>query len=162
MVRYHNITKCDMLNGYGLRVVLWLSHCDHRCKGCHNMITWDKDSGIVFDEDAKNEIFEELDKDYTKGITFSGGDPLSHINRDFTISFIKEIKDRYKDKDIWVYSGYTWEEISNIDGIENIDILVDGKYEEKLTIPKPLWRGSNNQRIIDVKETLRLNKVVTL
>ena len=75
-MRYHNITKDDMLNGDGLRVVLWVSGCDHCCKECHNPITWDPNGGLVFDEEAKEELFEELKKDYVSGITFSGGDPL--------------------------------------------------------------------------------------
>lgn len=81
-MRYHNITKDDMLNGDGLRVVLWLAGCTHHCKNCQNPITWDPNGGIPFDEDAKQEIFEELEKDYVDGITFSGGDPLLEQNRE--------------------------------------------------------------------------------
>lgn len=81
-MRYHNITKDDMLNGDGLRVVLWLAGCEHCCKGCQNPMTWDPDGGLLFDDAAKAEIFEQLDKPYIEGITFSGGDPLHCANRD--------------------------------------------------------------------------------
>lgn len=79
-MRYHNITKDDMKNGDGLRVVLWLSGCSHKCPGCHNPITWDPNDGLLFDDAAKKEIFDQLDKDYISGITFSGGDPLHEAN----------------------------------------------------------------------------------
>lgn len=146
-MRYHNITKSDMLNGEGLRVVLWLSHCEHFCEGCQNPQTWDKDSGIPFDQEAKNELFEELSKEYIKGITFSGGDPLSTINRYEVMELIKEIKFKYPTKDIWVYTGYLKNEVDMLDGFENIDVLVDGKFIKELSIPSPQWCGSSNQVI---------------
>ena len=104
-MRYHNITKDDMLNGDGLRVVLWVAGCGHHCKGCQNPITWDPNGGIPFDDAAKAEIFEQLDKDYISGITFSGGDPLYEANRADVTALAKEIKERYPKKDIWVYTG---------------------------------------------------------
>ena len=110
-MRYHNITKDDMLNGDGLRVVLWVAGCGHHCKGCQNPITWDPNGGIPFDDAAKAEIFEQLDKDYISGITFSGGDPLYEANRADVTALAKEIKERYPKKDIWVYTGYEWESV---------------------------------------------------
>ena len=92
-MRYHNITKDDMLNGDGLRVVLWVAGCGHHCKGCQNPITWDPNGGIPFDDAAKAEIFEQLDKDYISGITFSGGDPLYEANRADVTALAKEIKE---------------------------------------------------------------------
>lgn len=88
-MRYHNITKDDMLNGDGLRVVLWLAGCEHHCKNCQNPVTWDPDGGLTFDEAAKAEIYEELDKEYVSGITFSGGDPLLLRNREELTEFLK-------------------------------------------------------------------------
>lgn len=110
-MRYHNITKDDMLNGQGLRVVLWCSGCSHRCPECQNPITWDPNCGLLFDEEAKKEIFEELSKDYISGITFSGGDPLHEANLSEVLSLIKEIKEKFPEKNIWLYTGYTWENI---------------------------------------------------
>lgn len=150
-MRYHNITKSDMLNGEGLRVVLWLSHCEHFCEGCHNPQTWSQDSGILFDQEAKEELFEELSKDYIKGITFSGGDPLSTLNRYEVMELIKEIKLKFPTKDIWVYTGYLKSEVDILDGFENIDVLVDGKFIKELSIPSPQWCGSSNQIIWRLK-----------
>ena len=107
-MRYHNITKDDMLNGDGLRVVLWVAGCDHCCKGCQNHVTWDPDGGLPFDEAAKQEIFDQLDKSYISGITFSGGDPLHNANRLGVRALINEIKEKYPDKTIWVYTGSKW------------------------------------------------------
>ena len=159
-MRYHNITKCDLQNGEGIRVVLWVSHCEHMCKNCHNPQTWSEDSGVVFDSDSKEELFVELDKDYTAGITLSGGDPLSTMNRKDILILIKEIKFKYPNKDIWCYTGYTFEEIKDIPHMKYIDVLVDGKFIEEQSKPSPKWCGSSNQKIIDVKETLKQNKII--
>lgn len=159
-MRYHNITKCDMLNGKGLRVVLWVSHCTHNCIGCHNPETHDANSGIPFDSEAYNELCEELDKDYISGITFSGGDPMSPINREEILGLIKKIKKKYPKKTIWVYSGYTWEYLKNIDGVCDIDVLVDGPYVNKLRDVSLQYIGSSNQRIIDVKSTILSGNII--
>ena len=150
-MRYHNITKDDMNNGDGLRVVLWVAGCEHHCKGCQNPITWDPDGGIEFDEAAKKEIFEQLEKDYIDGITFSGGDPLATYNRDTVTELCREIQDKYPRKTIWIYTGYTYEDIKDLPIIkeELFDILVDGKYIEELRDVNLHWVGSSNQRIID-------------
>ena len=92
-MRYHNITKDDMLNGDGLRVVLWVSGCNHGCKGCQNPITWDKNCGLIFDESAKNELFEQLSKKHIAGITFSGGDPMHPANVEEITALAKEVKE---------------------------------------------------------------------
>ena len=108
-MRYHNITKDDMLNGEGLRVVLWVAGCSHNCPECHNPVTWDIRGGIPFDQAAKDELFEELQKDYVSGVTLSGGDPLHPDNREETGRLIDEICDRFPGKTIWLYTGYDWE-----------------------------------------------------
>lgn len=153
-MRYHNITKDDMLNGDGLRVVLWVSGCSHCCKECHNPITWDPNYGLLFDESAKQEIFDQLDKSYISGITFSGGDPL-HIQNITTItSLAKEIKEKYPDKTIWLYTGYDWDEIKIYPIMDYLDVVVDGEFKIDLKDTKLLWKGSSNQRVIDVKKSL--------
>ncbi|MDE6181638.1 MAG: anaerobic ribonucleoside-triphosphate reductase activating protein, partial [Eubacteriales bacterium] len=130
-MKYHNITNDDMLNGEGLRVVLWVSGCEHKCKNCHNPITWNENGGLIFDENAKNEIFCKLEKDYIQGITFSGGDPLYRSNLKEITNLAKEIKEKYPQKDIWLYTGYKWEEIENLEIIKYLDVIIDGKYIEK-------------------------------
>ena len=109
-MRYHNITKDDMLNGDGLRVVLWVAGCSHCCKECQNPITWDPNGGILFDQAAKKEIFDQLDQSYISGITFSGGDPLYVHNILEVTALAKEIKEKYPNKTIWLYTGSLWEE----------------------------------------------------
>ena len=127
-MRYHNITKDDMLNGDGLRVVLWVAGCSHCCKECHNPVTWDPDGGLPFDGDARQEIFDQLDQPYISGITFSGGDPFHSANRPEVRSFMAEIKERYPDKTIWLYTGDVWENVRNDAAMQYIDVLVDGEF----------------------------------
>jgi anaerobic ribonucleoside-triphosphate reductase activating protein len=153
-MRYHNITKDDMLNGDGLRVVLWVSGCSHCCHGCQNPVAWDVDSGLLFDEAAKAEIYAQLDKDYISGITFSGGDPLHAANRLEIREFASEIRSRYPQKTIWLYTGDIWEEICHEPLLANVDVLVDGNFIESQKDIKLLWKGSANQRVIDVPKTL--------
>lgn len=207
-MNYHNITYPDMNNGDGLRVVLWLSGCSHHCKGCQNPQTWDTNSGILFDEQAKEELFRELDKDYISGLTLSGGDPLNEANLDGVLDIVTEFNKRYKqpqdivyknnnnhnilskntdeirlscpNKTIWLYTGFSWEDIWTdskiiIDDytlkiyedyqkrqqiISNCDILVDGRYIEAQRNPSLRWRGSSNQRVINIQESLKQNKIV--
>ncbi len=154
-MRYHNITKDDMLNGDGLRVVLWVSGCSHCCKECHNPITWDPDGGLLFDEAAKQEVFAQLNKSYISGITFSGGDPLHAANRLDVRNLMKEIKEKYPNKTIWLYTGDLWEDIFHYPLLQFVDVLVDGEFMVDLKDPKLLWKGSSNQRVIDVQQSLR-------
>ena len=161
-MRYHNITKDDMLNGDGLRVVLWVAGCEHRCEKCHNPVTWDVGGGLEFDAAAKEELFSELNKPYISGITFSGGDPLHPQNRDEVGKLIGEYKEKFPDKTIWLYTGYEWHEIKDLPFIKNIDILVDGKYIDALRDVNLPWRGSSNQKVIDVKKSLEIGKTVLM
>ena len=124
-MQYHNITKDDMLNGDGLRVVLWVAGCGHACPGCHNPITWDAEGGLLFDQAAKAELFTELGKDYISGITFSGGDPLFPGNREEISELCREIRQKFPDKTIWLYTGYRWEEIKWLPFLDQIDVLID-------------------------------------
>lgn len=157
-MRYHNITKDDMRNGDGLRVVLWVAGCNHCCKGCQNPITWDPDGGLNFDEDAKQEIFEQLDKTYISGITFSGGDPLHAANLTGVLELAYEIKEKYPDKTMWLYTGYDWEQIYKNPVMKPLipllDVIVDGEFIQELKDNTLHWKGSSNQRVIDVKKTL--------
>lgn len=159
-MRFHNITKDDMLNGDGLRVVLWVAGCSHCCKECHNPLTWDPNGGIIFDEQAKNELFAELDKDYISGITFSGGDPLHSKNQHDIEMLAGEIKERYPMKTIWLYTGALWEEVKSYDIMKYLDVCVDGEFEIDKKESQLQWKGSANQRVIDVKSSLLENKIV--
>ncbi|MGE9974958.1 anaerobic ribonucleoside-triphosphate reductase activating protein [Coprococcus catus] len=153
-MRYHNITKDDMLNGDGLRVVLWVAGCSHCCKDCHNPVTWDPNGGLYFDESAKAELFEELKKDYVSGITFSGGDPLHIANVNDVTELSKEIRETFPEKTIWLYTGSTWEEVRRKEIVRYLDVLVDGEFVFAKKDPLLCWKGSSNQRVIDVQRTL--------
>ena len=171
-----------MNNGNGLRVVLWLSGCSHHCYNCQNPQTWNPDSGIPFDESAKQEIFNELSKDYISGITFSGGDPLYEQNLDEVLKLVHEIRISFPDKTIWLYTGFEWNSLmakicqqtfpdekfehdrnihmkrQNI--ISNVDVLIDGEYIDEQKDLTLKWRGSKNQNCIDVKQSLAQNKII--
>ena len=159
-MNYHNITKDDMLNGDGLRVVLWVAGCNHQCEECQNPITWDITGGLLFDEAAEQELFEALDKSYISGITFSGGDPLHPFNRCEVFRLMKKVKDLYPTKTIWVYSGFLWEDFSKFEEMKYVDVFVDGRFIKTLKDDKLQWVGSSNQRIIDVQKTLASGQVV--
>ena len=149
-----------MLNGDGLRTVLWVAGCSHGCKNCHNPITWDICGGIPFDEAAKEELFEALEPEYVSGITFSGGDPLHVQNRGEVGQLIEEIHEKFPNKTIWVYTGYLWEEVKDLPYLKLADVLVDGPFVEELKDTTLHWKGSANQRVIDVKKTLESGEVI--
>lgn len=159
-MRYHNITKDDMLNGDGLRVVLWVAGCAHACPGCHNPITWDEQGGIEFDDAAKDEIFAELEKDYIHGLTLSGGDPLHPVHREEIAALAAEVRERFPAKSIWMYTGYQWDEIRHLDAVSSVDVLVDGRFEIENANPQLWWKGSSNQNVIDVPKTLECGTMV--
>ncbi|MDE7399904.1 MAG: anaerobic ribonucleoside-triphosphate reductase activating protein [Oscillospiraceae bacterium] len=159
-MRYHNITTDDMLNGDGLRTVLWVAGCTHSCEGCHNPITWDIDGGIPFDDAALQELFEKLKPDYISGLTLSGGDPLHPRNRDEVTGICAKCRKMFPDKTIWLYTGFTFEEILDLEIISLLDVIVDGPFVKAQFDPKLHWKGSANQRVIDVRETLNLGKIV--
>ena len=173
-MNYHNITYPDMNNGDGLRVVLWLSGCSHHCYNCQNHQTWDVNSGIPFDESAKEELFRELNKDYISGLTLSGGDPLHEANLDGVLDLVNEIRLLLPNKSIWIYSGYQWSEIFN-DGVyitkecagwkrreivKQCDVMVDGRYIDSQRNPSKKWAGSDNQRVIDVQKSLQKGEII--
>lgn len=147
-MRYHNITKDDMLNGDGLRAVLWVAGCTHQCKGCHNPVTWDIEGGIPFDEAAKEELFEAIKPDYISGVTFSGGDPLHPANREEITALAKEIKETFPEKTIWLYTGFLFEDIKELEIVKYCDVIVDGPFIEEEYDGKLHWRGSRNQNVI--------------
>ncbi len=163
-MRYHNITKDDMLNGDGLRVVLWVSGCSHKCEGCQNPVTWDKNCGLNFETEAKNEIYKELNKEYNSGLTLSGGDPLFPDNRAEILALVKEVKNKYPDKTIWLYTGFEWDYLIETpetrEILDFIDVIVDGRFILKERDVTLLWKGSKNQRVIDVKKSLASKEVV--
>ena len=163
-MNYEKIDKCSVSNGTGIRTVLWVSGCDIHCRNCQNPQTWDFNSGIPFTEDTMQELLYDLSKPYIKGLTLSGGHPLDPQNAPKVLEIVKRVKMVFPNKDIWIYTGYVWEDIIKDDILKEIlkrtDVLVDGAYIDELrdiTLP---FRGSSNQRIIDVQESLKQNQVI--
>ena len=163
-MNYHNIKTDDMLNGDGLRVTCWVSGCSIRCFNCYNPQTWDFNSGIPFTDDTMQEILYDLSKPYIKGLTLSGGHPLDTHNAPKVLEIVKRVKMVFPNKDIWIYTGYVWEDIIKDDTLKEIlkrtDVLVDGAYIDELRDISLPFRGSSNQRIIDVQESLKQNQVI--
>ena len=183
-MNYLKIEHEDVCNGIGLRVVLWLSGCSHHCHNCQNPQTWNPDSGISFDESAKQEIFNELSKDYISGITFSGGDPLHENNLNEVLKLVQQIRISLPEKTIWLYTGFRWNYIMNYQPVETddfdyieesyndglmekrkriislCDVVIDGEYIDEQKDLTLAYRGSKNQHVIDVKQSLAQNKMV--
>ena len=163
-MNYEKIDKCSVSNGLGVRTVLWISGCNVHCKNCHNQSTWDFNSGIPFTEETMQEILYDLSKPYIKGLTLSGGHPLDPHNAPKVLEIVKRVKMVFPNKDIWIYSGYVWEDIIKDETLREIlkytDILVDGAYIDELRDISLQFRGSSNQRIIKAKESLTENKVI--
>ena len=163
-MNYEKIDKCSVSNGAGVRTVLWVSGCDVHCHNCHNPQTWDFNSGIPFTEETMQEILYDLSKPYIKGLTLSGGHPLDPRNAPKVLEIVKRVKMVFPNKDIWIYSGYVWEDIIKDETLREIlkytDVLVDGVYIDELRDISLPFRGSSNQRIIDVPKSLEQNKVI--
>lgn len=144
-----------MVNGTGLRVTLFVSGCSHNCMNCQNPQTHDPSSGVLFDDNAKQEIFDDLSQSWCDGLTLSGGDPLYPSNRCTISHLVKEIKNNFPDKTIWLYTGYVYEEIKDDLSVkpilENVDVIVDGPFVQNKYSYDLKWRGSSNQRVLDLR-----------
>lgn len=151
-MNYQQIFKDDLINGTGVRISIFVSGCNFKCKGCYSPQSWEHDSGLEFTDEIKNDIFKEInDKSYLDGISFLGGDPLTRKNYKDVIRLSKEFKEHFPTKSIWLWSGFTLEQIQRSycsDILKYLDVLVDGRFEEDkkdLTLP---FRGSSNQRVL--------------
>lgn len=167
-MNYSGIKYGDMINGIGIRVSLFVSGCSHKCKNCFNIETWNPNFGKEFTEKEEEEIiyfFKRYGKTI-RGLSLLGGDPTYNSNIPYLIKFLEKFKRELPDRDIWIWSGFTWEEIiENSDRrklIELCDILIDGKYIDELRDLNLKWRGSSNQRVIDIKKSFKENKLIFL
>lgn len=171
-MNYAKIKKCDVANGPGVRVSLFVSGCNHQCKNCFNKEAWDFNYGNNFTEKEENQIIEDLKPDYITGLSLLGGEPFERQNQEGLAPLVKKVKQEYPDKKIWCYTGFTFDKqiLGEMIGEENrettkemlnnIDYIVDGRFVEELKNPSLKFRGSSNQRIIDVKKSLEQNEVV--
>ena len=167
-MNYATIKPIDVANGPGVRVSLFVSGCTHHCKNCFNSEAWDFNFGNPFTEAQEAEIFKALSPDYIEGFSLLGGEPFEPQNQKALLPFLKRLKVRFPNKDIWCYSGYLFEDILNgnvgekqvaNDMLSQIDILIDGKFIEELKDLHLRFRGSSNQRIIDVKKSLKSGNI---
>lgn len=168
-MHYATIKKCDVANGPGVRVSLFVSGCSHHCKGCFNQEAWDYNYGNEFTGKEEDEIMEALKPDYIKGLSLLGGEPLDLKNQEGLLPVVKKAKELYPDKPIWCYTGYLFDKqvMDNMaktndttnELLKYIDYVVDGQFVESLKNPSLQFRGSSNQRIIDVQKTLQNNEI---
>lgn len=162
-MNYSLINKTDVANGKGVRVSIFVSGCRNNCDGCFNKETWDFNYGDEFDWDTTfHELIKAIDKPYIKGLSILGGEPLDARNYEDVIRLCSVIKRAFHNKDIWLYTGYEWEDAirSYPEIADCVDVVVDGRFVERLRDPSLAFRGSSNQRIIDVKKSIKDGAVV--
>lgn len=159
-MHYGAIKKTDIANGSGVRVSLFVSGCRNHCKGCFQPQTWDFEYGQPFTKDTEDEIIKALCPSWIQGFSILGGEPMEPENQKTLLPFIKRIRQKYSDKDIWLYSGYVYEEIKDFELLQYVDVLVDGPFVEEMKDPSLAFRGSRNQRILNVPESLKAGKAV--
>lgn len=163
-MNYMEIKYNNVANGPGVRTSLFVSGCSHACPGCFNQEAWSSKAGLLFTEDVKNEILNSLSKTYVDGLTLLGGEPFMGYNVPELISLCQTVKELYPKKTIWAYSGWTFDELilkeQNVELLKLCDVLVDGRWEESLYSPKLRFRGSGNQRIIDLQQTFKQDMIV--
>ena len=164
-MNYAALKKFDIANGPGVRVSLFVSGCRHHCKNCFNREAWDFNYGTPFTEDIENEILTELDKNHIKGLSLLGGEPFEPENRKALTNLHKKVKQKNPQKSVWCYTGFEFEKLTDPTAVELlslIDVLVDGKFIEELKSPELIFRGSSNQRILDVKKSIDTGKAIWL
>ena len=169
-MNYADIKKIHVANGDGVRVSVFVSGCNHHCKGCFNECAWDFNYGNKFTEKQEDEVLKDLDHDYISGLTLLGGEPLEPVNQAGLLPLVKKVKEKFPDKKIWCYTGFDFEKDvvgkmakqneTTKELLNYIDVIVDGKFEEEKKDLKLKFRGSSNQRILDVQESLKENKPV--
>lgn len=160
-MRYASIRNFDITNGEGIGIALFVQGCDFHCNGCFNSSTWDFTGGKEWDSKTEEQFIDLASKEYVERITILGGEPMHPVNRDSVLLLCRKLKEKYPNKKIWLYTGYTYETLMNeCADLSNIDILIDGRFEKDLYDYKLKWKGSANQRVIDVQQTLIDNTIV--
>lgn len=167
---YGEIKKCDIANGEGVRVSLFVSGCTHHCPGCFNQETWDFCFGREYTEETEKEILDALEPSYVSGLSLLGGEPFEPQNQETLVKLLRKVKEKYPQKNIWCYSGYLFDKELKEESrarcrytdemLSAIDVLVDGRFVEKLKDIRLVFRGSSNQRVIDVQKSLKCGKVI--
>ncbi len=160
-MKYNKIRKMDIANGPGVRISVFFQGCSFHCKGCFNQETWDFLGGKEFGEEEINTILDLAKEDYITGLSILGGEPMHPNNIEGTTKLAKKFKEKYPNKTIWAWSGFLFDDyVKNQEVSKYIDVLVEGQFIEELKNPTLKWRGSSNQRVIDVTKSLKNNKIV--
>ncbi len=160
-MRYNKIRKMDISNGPGVRVSIFMQGCCFNCKNCFNPETHDFNGGKEFTQQTIDRVLELADKDFIEGLSILGGEPMHPKNLDASAQLAKAFKKRYPDKSVWVWSGFLFDrDLKDKEILKYIDVLVDGQFEEDKYSPMLKWKGSSNQRVIDVQKSLKENKIV--
>ena len=162
-MRYNLIRKMDISNGPGVRVSIFMQGCAFHCPNCFNKETWDFNGGQEFNQNTIDEVLDLCKESHIKGLSILGGEPMHPNNIEATTMLAKAFKEKYPDKSIWAWSGFKFDEgLKDKEVMKYVDVLVDGQYKDELHDFRLKWRGSSNQRVIDAKESLKENKVVTI
>ena len=160
-MRYNVIRKMDISNGPGVRVSVFMQGCEFHCKNCFNQETWDFEGGKEFSQETIDEVLNLCQQDYIKGLSILGGEPMHPKNIDATMELAKQFKQKYPNKSVWVWSGFRFDkDLKDKEALKYLDVLVDGQYVEELHDPTLKWKGSSNQRVIDVQKSLKNNEIV--
>ena len=162
-MRYNLIRKMDISNGPGVRVSVFMQGCSFHCKNCFNPETWNFEGGKEFTDDTINQVLELSNKDQIKGLSILGGEPMHPKNIVGTTKLAKEFKEKYPNKNIWVWSGFRFDQdLKDKEVLKYIDVLVDGQYKDELHDFTLKWKGSSNQRVIDVQKSIKSGKVIEI
>jgi anaerobic ribonucleoside-triphosphate reductase activating protein len=160
MSRYNKIRKMDISNGPGVRVSIFMQGCIFHCEGCFNPETWDFKCGNEFTDETIDEVLRLCEPDHIKGLSILGGEPMHPKNIEATTKLAKEFKKKYPNKTIWSWTGFTFEDIKDKEVFKYIDVLIDGQFKIELRNPNLRWKGSSNQRVIDVQKSLKKGEVI--
>ena len=161
-MNYLKIESSSLSNGLGWRVVLWCAGCDHQCYNCHNPESWNEKGGHPFGVEQMDLLLKLLSPKYIKGITLSGGDPLFKNNREGMLYICKTIKEKMPEKDIWMYTGFNYDDVKDLEVMQYVDVLVDGRFVNSLRDVSLAFRGSSNQKVIDVPKSREAKETVCL
>ena len=161
-MRYNLIRKMDIADGPGVRVSIFMQGCQFHCKNCFNPETWDFNGGKEFNDEVIEKVLQLCKKDHIKGLSILGGEPMNPINREGTTRLAKKFKENFPDKNLWMWTGFKYEDLKDEEVFKYVDVLVDGQYKDELHDPTLKWKGSANQRVIDIKKSRENNEIVIL
>lgn len=159
-MRYNLIRKMDIADGPGVRVSIFMQGCQFHCKNCFNPETWDFNGGKEFNDEVVEKVLQLCKKDHIKGLSILGGEPMNPVNREGTTKLAKKFKEAFPNKDLWMWTGFKYEDLKNEEVFNYVDVLVDGQYKDELHDPTLKWKGSSNQRVIDVKKSRECENIV--